>query len=190
MLLEPAAWQARDLATFALLRDARGATLPSIALCAIVAGEIYRRRSLLSQWVGRTLRLAGVATIVFTLTGEVRDAFEHAATSAKTFDLQALAHIRDVEGLAVSALWIVASIIIIALGTRLRMKDFRIAAIALFDLTILKAFFVDLGSLAAPYRILSFMGLGLTLLAVSYMYQRLERGGAPGGATQPDALAA
>ena len=64
---------------------------------------------------------------------------------------------------------------LVAIGIRFRVKEFRIAAIGLFDLTILKAFFIDLSSLETPYRIISFIALGLILLGVSYVYQRLER---------------
>ncbi len=182
MLFEPTAWHARDLLAFVPLHDERALALPIIGVAAILAGECYRRPSLLPVWLGRSLRLAGVGTIVFSLTGELRDGFEHAILAAGPTAV-AIANVRDGESLAVSALWILASVIVVTLGIALKLKDFRIAAIALFDVTILKAFFLDLGSLAAPYRILSFIGLGLTLLAVSYAYQRLERrDGDPSGA--------
>ncbi|MBM3708774.1 MAG: DUF2339 domain-containing protein, partial [Actinobacteria bacterium] len=45
-------------------------------------------------------------------------------------------------------------------------------AIGLFYLTILKVFLYDLASLDTLYRIFSFVGLGLILLATSYLYQR------------------
>ena len=175
-LFEPAAWQAKNLADFAIFHDERALAFAIIATASILAGESYRRRSLLAPCFGRVLRLAGAGTIVFALTGELRDAFERAVLLATPGASETIAQIHDGEGLAVSGLWILASIVTIVLGVRLKLKDFRIAAIALFDLTILKAFFIDLGTLAAPYRILSFIGLGLTLLAVSYFYQRLEYG--------------
>ena len=43
---------------------------------------------------------------------------------------------------------------------------------ALFGLTVLKVFLVDLSSLGGIYRILGFIGVGLVLLAVSFLYQR------------------
>ena len=46
---------------------------------------------------------------------------------------------------------------------------------ALFGLTVLKVFLVDLSSLGGIYRILGFMGVGLVLLAVSFLYQRARR---------------
>jgi uncharacterized membrane protein len=44
----------------------------------------------------------------------------------------------------------------------------------LFGITILKIFVYDLSFLETTYRIGSFIGLGLILLAVSYVYQRYK----------------
>ena len=58
------------------------------------------------------------------------------------------------------------------------MRDFaplRYLAMALFGLTVLKVFLVDLSSLGGIYRILGFIGVGLVLLAVSFLYQRGRR---------------
>jgi uncharacterized membrane protein len=40
--------------------------------------------------------------------------------------------------------------------------------------TVLKVFFIDLSSLETFYRIISFIVLGLLLLAVSYGYNRFK----------------
>jgi uncharacterized membrane protein len=47
-------------------------------------------------------------------------------------------------------------------------------AIALFGVAILKIFIYDLSFLETLYRIFSFIGLGLILLVVSYLYQRYK----------------
>ncbi len=48
----------------------------------------------------------------------------------------------------------------------------RWQALALLTLSIAKVFVVDTGQLSQGYRILSFLGLGVLLLAVSFAYQR------------------
>jgi uncharacterized membrane protein len=53
-------------------------------------------------------------------------------------------------------------------------KGPRFFAIGLFGLTILKIFIFDLTFLETLYRIFSFIGLGLILLGVSYIYQRYK----------------
>jgi len=50
--------------------------------------------------------------------------------------------------------------------------ELRLQAIALFGIAILKIFIYDLSFLETLYRIFSFVGLGVVLLAVSYLYQR------------------
>jgi uncharacterized membrane protein len=40
-------------------------------------------------------------------------------------------------------------------------------------LTVLKAFLVDMSSLTGVYRALSFMCLGLVLVAIGWLYQRI-----------------
>ena len=58
----------------------------------------------------------------------------------------------------------------------------RYAALALFGLTVVKVFAVDLGAVRTGYRILSFLVLGVVLLLVSLAYQK-ARG--PGAAPPP-----
>ena len=60
-------------------------------------------------------------------------------------------------------------------------------------LTILKAFVIDISTLTGVYRALSFMCLGLVLVAIGWLYQRIlfSRRAMPpspaaGGAVQPE----
>jgi uncharacterized membrane protein len=45
---------------------------------------------------------------------------------------------------------------------------------AVFAVTIVKVFAIDLAELDRIYRVLSIIGLGLTLLLTSYLYQKLN----------------
>jgi uncharacterized membrane protein len=40
-------------------------------------------------------------------------------------------------------------------------------------LTVAKAFLIDMGGLAGIWRALSFIGLGLVLVGIGYLYQRV-----------------
>jgi uncharacterized membrane protein len=51
-------------------------------------------------------------------------------------------------------------------------RTLRMIAMVLFGIAILKIFFYDLSFLETIYRIVSFIGLGIILLTVSYLYQR------------------
>ena len=48
-----------------------------------------------------------------------------------------------------------------------------LASAAVIALTILKAFLVDMSTLTGVYRALSFIGLGLVLVAIGWFYQRV-----------------
>ena len=52
-------------------------------------------------------------------------------------------------------------------------KPARIASAAIVLLTILKVFLIDMSELAGVWRALSFIGLGLVLIGIGYLYQRL-----------------
>jgi uncharacterized membrane protein len=50
----------------------------------------------------------------------------------------------------------------------------RFGSIGLLGFIIVKIFVYDLSFLQGPYRSMSFAGLGLILLAVSYLYSRFH----------------
>jgi uncharacterized membrane protein len=50
----------------------------------------------------------------------------------------------------------------------------RFGAMALFGITVIKVFLVDLSRLDAGYRILSFLVLGGMLIVASFMYTRFR----------------
>ena len=57
-------------------------------------------------------------------------------------------------------------------------RDFapiRYLAMVLFGITVLKVLLIDLSALGGIYRIFGFIGLGIVLLAVSFVYQRARR---------------
>jgi uncharacterized membrane protein len=62
--------------------------------------------------------------------------------------------------------------ILLATGFWQRSAFLRWQALVLLAITIAKVFLSDMGGLSQGYRILSFMGLGALLLAVSFVYQR------------------
>ena len=61
---------------------------------------------------------------------------------------------------------------LLVLGFRLRWALLRWQALALLTLAIAKVFLVDTRSLSQGFRIMSFLGLGVFLLGVSFIYQR------------------
>jgi uncharacterized membrane protein len=84
---------------------------------------------------------------------------------------------RFASSLALSAIWTILASVFIGVGLLRAFAPLRYLAMALFGLTVLKVFLVDLSSLGGIYRILGFIGVGLVLLAVSFLYQRGRKKG-------------
>jgi uncharacterized membrane protein len=82
--------------------------------------------------------------------------------------------LRNLQQLVLSGVWLLYSVVLMIAGIWRRMQGLRIIAIILFGVTILKIFIYDLSFLQTLYRIYSFIGLGVILLTVSYLYQRYK----------------
>ncbi|HEX6508303.1 MAG TPA: DUF2339 domain-containing protein, partial [Chloroflexota bacterium] len=148
-----------------------------VILAILVAGLMIQLRLLRSSQVGwrRTGEvLVGLqATIILLgfglISAETRDAFAQSITGAGS---SAANNLRDLERLAFSLIWLAYAILVMILGIWRRARWMRLGAMALFACVILKVFIYDLSFLGAVYRPISFAGLGVILLAVSFLYQR------------------
>lgn len=72
-------------------------------------------------------------------------------------------------------LWGIASFILIAIGLKTKKKHLRIISLTLLLITLLKLFLVDIRGISEGGKIAAFISLGVLLLVVSFMYQRLKR---------------
>ncbi len=80
--------------------------------------------------------------------------------------------LHNLQHLTLSSVWLIFSIVLMLFGLLKRERGLRFLAIGLFGIAILKIFIYDLSFLDTLYRIFSFVGLGVILLAASYLYQR------------------
>jgi uncharacterized membrane protein len=79
-----------------------------------------------------------------------------------------------VRSLGLSVLWTVYAFAALGVGIWRDRPAFRVGAMALFGLTVLKVFVVDLAALDAAYRVLSFLVLGGLLVLASFLYARFR----------------
>jgi len=86
-----------------------------------------------------------------------------------------------------SVAWLAFGVILLGIGIVFNSQRARLASAAVIALTILKAFLIDMSTLTGVYRALSFMCLGLVLVAIGWLYQRIlfRRQAPPDGATVP-----
>ncbi|HEY1542706.1 MAG TPA: DUF2339 domain-containing protein, partial [Xanthobacteraceae bacterium] len=72
-----------------------------------------------------------------------------------------------------SAVWLAYGVVLLLVGIALASKPARLASAAVVLLTIAKVFLVDMSDLGGAWRALSFIGLGLVLVGIGYLYERL-----------------
>jgi uncharacterized membrane protein len=72
-----------------------------------------------------------------------------------------------------SIAWLAFGVALLGIGIVLNSQRARLASAAVIALTIIKAFLIDMSTLTGVYRALSFMCLGLVLVAIGWFYQRV-----------------
>lgn len=134
-----------------------------------VIGADERREAMASLAV--VGNLFAVAALSLEASGYFRKQLaERAAAGANTRDL------RLAQQLSLSLVWMVYGGATLLFGHVRQNKTLRVFALALLAATTVKVFFFDLSGLEKLYRIISFIVLGLVLLAVSFLYQQRQRG--------------
>ena len=79
----------------------------------------------------------------------------------------------DLEQYTYSIAWLVFGVVLLGIGVIVDSQRARLASAVVIALTILKAFVIDMSALTGVYRALSFMGLGLVLVTIGWLYQKI-----------------
>jgi uncharacterized membrane protein len=69
--------------------------------------------------------------------------------------------------------WLGFGVVLLGVGILVNSERARLASAVVIALTILKAFVFDMSTLTGVWRALSFMGLGMVLVAIGWLYQRI-----------------
>lgn len=85
----------------------------------------------------------------------------------------ALGPVSASEQYAFSAVTLVYGVALLLIGIVTRSQVIRFASAAVVLVATAKVFVVDLAGLTGPFRALSFIGLGLALVGIGWLYQRL-----------------
>ncbi|BDG74895.1 DUF2339 domain-containing protein [Roseomonas fluvialis] len=151
------------------------ALLPAYALPALlVALAVARAREVrVPQGLEKLLAVYALASGFAWVTLEVRRAFHPTDIG--------WARITEAEMYAYSGAWLVLGALLLAVGIRSGRKEIRLAALGVIALVTLKVFLVDMDALVGLWRVLSFLGLGLALIALGAIYRRfVVPAGTPG----------
>jgi uncharacterized membrane protein len=128
-----------------------------------------------SRHAAFTLALICVNVLaLLALNYEVADYFDRRAAVANAlapghFDWRESHRARD---FTFSALWMIYGTVALIIGFWRKLASLRWQALVLIGITIVKVFLYDLSNLSGAWRVLSFIGLGVLLMAISFLYQK------------------
>jgi uncharacterized membrane protein len=125
----------------------------------------------------------------YAVAGQRRPAYGNTIAAAAlvlaltyvTFEIRRLYHgpvlnsgvTTGVEQYTYSIAWLAFGVALLGIGILFNSQRARLASAVVIALTILKAFVIDMSTLSGVYRALSFMCLGLVLVAIGWLYQRI-----------------
>jgi uncharacterized membrane protein len=138
-----------------------GYGIPAL-LFAILARMIRETRQAFA-YVTAAVTAIGLALLYLTL--EVRTIFH--GPVIKGFAAS------DAEQYTYSAVWLAFGVILLLVGIALKSQPARFASAAVVLLTVGKVFLYDLAGVQGVFRALSLICLGLTLMGIGWLYQRL-----------------
>lgn len=119
------------------------------------------------------LSFAAGTSLVYLASIGIVSAFQPGAVELDTGNLG----IREQGQALLSAFWSVLGVGLLWAGLRRDLRPLRLAGFSLLALAVGKVFLYDMAALDQGYRVLSFVVLGLLLLAGAYAYQRMRRDG-------------
>ena len=132
---------------------------------------VFGVHALLARRQGRALAgnasgFIALALVFLYLSLEVRNAFH--------VDLWLQAGpITEAESYAYSITWLLFAVAILIVGMARKSVAIRHAAMAVLALSVAKVFVLDMAALTGVLRAASFMGLGVALIGIAYLYQRV-----------------
>jgi uncharacterized membrane protein len=139
-----------------------GYLLPAIMCCLLLWRASGRRH----PWFVRAVGFGAFALMFSWLTLEVRALFQG--------DILFITRITtDPEWYAYSAVWLVYGLVLLGAGIWLQQKILRHIAMAIVGFVVLKVFLSDMSDLTGLLRALSFIGLGVSLIGIGWLYQRI-----------------
>ena len=179
LLAMGAAITLRDLAP---LRSLAIASTPPViatgdalaALGALAAAILVLAWGLRDHQAGKWLACLAGTMLLYGVSLSVVAAFQQNVTPENIADLHRQAH------MALSVTWAVIGGLVLGAGVVRAQPFLRWYGLGLLGLATAKVFLYDLNSLDTIYRVLSFLVLGVVLLACATIYRRLDRSpGAP-----------
>lgn len=151
------------------LADPLAASAALLAVCA--AAGLMARIEVPAG--GRPWMIGGVAVVLMYLASVLLvTPFQPdgAAAQATVVELP----VRQQGQVLLSGLWALCGVAGIVVGLTRDVRPLRLAALGLLLTAVAKVFMFDLATLTSLYRVASFVGLGVLLLAAAFVWQRIR----------------
>jgi uncharacterized membrane protein len=121
-------------------------------------------------WLDPALGILANGVLLTAITWEIGDWYR----AAEAIGYAPLADMQMAELATYSIVWALYAAAVVAAGFLLRYPLFRLLGLVGFLPIVGKVFLIDLASLELLPRVLAFAVLGVTLLGVSFLYQRFR----------------
>ena len=148
----------------------------AVAVLALVARFATHRRDDIGRRAAAAAIIALNLLLLIALSREVADYYARDLAGLRMSHISGEAAqartIHIAETFTYSALWMVYGAVVMLLGFWRRSAFVRWQALVLISVTAVKVFTYDVWQLERGYRVVSFMVLGVLLLAISFAYQR------------------
>lgn len=138
-----------------------GYALPAVLALLLSYAVAGRRRA----DYGNTIAAAALVLALTYVTFEIRRLYHGPIPSSGATT--------GAEQYTYSIAWLIFGVVLLGIGILVNSQRARLASAVVIALTILKAFLIDMSQLAGIYRALSFMCLGVVLVAIGWLYQRI-----------------
>jgi uncharacterized membrane protein len=138
-----------------------GYALPAV-LALLLSYAVAGRRS---AWYGNTIAAGALLLALSYLSFEIRRLYHG--------PVMAVGGTSGAEQYTYSIAWLAFGVVLLGIGILVNSQRARLASAVVITLTIVKAFLIDMSTLTGVYRALSFMCLGLVLVAIGWLYQRI-----------------
>ncbi len=147
--------------------------LPLLTLLVLLAAALRKVQQQygFTSLIGKLSLWAASAAGVFLFSYELEHLWLLTSHPSAAEHYETLRHVRKI---GYPILWGVTSFGLMMVGMSRKIKTLRIISLSLFFLTLLKLFLFDVRDMTEGGKIAAFICLGLLLLVISFMYQKLK----------------
>ncbi|MHC4425268.1 MAG: DUF2339 domain-containing protein [Planctomycetota bacterium] len=161
--------------SFVIFANAEFSIVLAFVAALFAAGWLLSREhqeDLYTRHFATAFALAGILVLWVLLTLEI-----YLYWDCRNRFAEKIANWSFLSHMYISVMWAVYAAVLMTVGFWRKNSMLRYISLGLFALLLLKVFVLDTSTVKSVYRIAAFLATGITLVAVSYLYQFLRKKG-------------